>query len=104
MSLFLATFFLIYGGVHAYALLKARSALGFGWGTALALSPVLALLAAAAIVIAGCESAQSGFRTFEPPTGGGQPVASQSGATAAPPTGAPASGAASAPAVRCSPR
>ncbi len=46
MSLFLITFFLIYGSVHAYALLKAKSALGFGWGTALALSPVLALLVA----------------------------------------------------------
>ncbi len=51
MSLFLVTFFLIYGSVHAYALLKAKSALGFGWGTALALSPLFALLAAAPLVV-----------------------------------------------------
>ncbi|MGE5189180.1 MAG: metallophosphoesterase [Gemmatimonadota bacterium] len=51
MSLFLATFFLVYGSVHAYALLKAKSALGFGWGTALALLPVLALLAAGPVIV-----------------------------------------------------
>ncbi len=51
MSLFLVTFFLIYGSVHAYALLKAKSALGFGWGTALALSPLLALLVAAPLIV-----------------------------------------------------
>lgn len=51
MSLFLITFFLIYGSVHAYALLKTKSALGLGWGTALALSPVLALLVAAPLIV-----------------------------------------------------
>ncbi len=51
MSLFLLTFFLIYGSVHAYALFKARSAFGFGWGTALALSPLLALLVAAPLIV-----------------------------------------------------
>lgn len=51
MSLFLLVFFAVYGSVHAYALLKARAALGFGWGTALALSPVLALLAAAPVIV-----------------------------------------------------
>ncbi len=51
MSLFLLTFFLIYGSVHVYALLKARSALGFGWGTALAVSPLLALLVAAPLLV-----------------------------------------------------
>ena len=51
VSLFLVTFFLIYGSVHVYALLKARSALGFGWGTALALSPLLALLVAAPLLV-----------------------------------------------------
>ena len=51
MRLFLLTFFAVYGGVHAYALLKAKSALGFGWGTALAISPLLALLAAAPVIV-----------------------------------------------------
>ncbi len=51
MSLFLLTFFLIYGSVHLYALLRAKSALGFGWGTALALSPLLALLLAAPLLV-----------------------------------------------------
>ena len=51
VSLFLVTFFLIYGGVHAYALLKAKSALGFGWGTALGLSPLLALFVAAPLIV-----------------------------------------------------
>ncbi len=51
MSLFLVTFFLIYGSIHAYALLKAKSALGFGWGTALAISPLLALLIAAPLIV-----------------------------------------------------
>ena len=39
MILFLATFFTIYGSVHVYALLKARTAFGLGWagGSALAL-------------------------------------------------------------------
>ncbi len=31
MILFLLTFFTIYGGVHVYAFLKARTAFGFGW-------------------------------------------------------------------------
>lgn len=51
MSLFLVTFFLIYGSVHAYALLKAKSALGFGWGAALAITPLLALLVAAPLIV-----------------------------------------------------
>ncbi len=51
MSLFLVTFFLIYGSVHAYALFKAKSALGFGWGTALALCPLLGLLIAAPLIV-----------------------------------------------------
>ena len=33
MSLFLLTFFLVYGSVHVCALLKARSALALGGGT-----------------------------------------------------------------------
>jgi predicted MPP superfamily phosphohydrolase len=50
MSLFLLSFFLVYGSLHAYALLKARSALAFGPGTTLALLPLLAVLLCAPIV------------------------------------------------------
>jgi predicted MPP superfamily phosphohydrolase len=50
MSLFLLSFFLVYGSIHAYALLKARSALAFGPGTTLALLPLLAVLLCAPIL------------------------------------------------------
>lgn len=50
MSLFLLSFFLIYGSMHAYALLKARSALALGTGTMLALLFPLAVLLCAPIV------------------------------------------------------
>ncbi len=50
MSLFLLSFFLVYGSLHAYALLKARSALAFGPGTTLALLPLLAVLLCAPIL------------------------------------------------------
>ncbi|MGB3097534.1 MAG: metallophosphoesterase [Candidatus Deferrimicrobiaceae bacterium] len=51
MSLFLITFLLVYGSVHAYALLKAKSALGFGWGTAAVLAPALVALTCAPLII-----------------------------------------------------
>ncbi len=51
MSLFLLTFFLVYGGTHAYALFKARTALEFGGGTSLALIPPLALLMCGPILV-----------------------------------------------------
>ena len=50
MSLFLLSFFLIYGSMHAYALLKARSALAFGPGTTLALLLLLGVLLCAPII------------------------------------------------------
>jgi predicted MPP superfamily phosphohydrolase len=50
MSLFLLSFFLIYGSMHFYALLKARSALAFGPGTTLALLLLLGILLCAPIV------------------------------------------------------
>jgi predicted MPP superfamily phosphohydrolase len=50
MSLFLLSFFLIYGSMHAYALLKARSALAFGPGTTLALLLLFGILLCAPIV------------------------------------------------------
>jgi predicted MPP superfamily phosphohydrolase len=49
MSLFLLSFFMIYGSMHAYAFLKARSALALGPGTTLALLLLLALLLCAPI-------------------------------------------------------
>ena len=51
LSLFLITFFLVYGSSHAYALLKAKSALGFGWGTAAVLAPALAMLTCAPLIV-----------------------------------------------------
>lgn len=50
MSLFLLSFFLIYGSMHAYALLKARSALAPGPWTMLALLVLLGILLCAPIV------------------------------------------------------
>jgi uncharacterized protein len=50
MSLFLLSFFLVYGSMHAYALLKARSALAPGPWTMLALLLLLGLLLCAPIV------------------------------------------------------
>jgi len=50
MSLFLLSFFLIYGSMHAYVLLKARSALALGTGAMLALLLPIALLVCAPIV------------------------------------------------------
>ena len=38
MSLFLLTFFVLYGGVHVYSFLKARQAIGFGILPAVALA------------------------------------------------------------------
>lgn len=51
MRWFLVVFFLVYGSTHLYALLKAKSALGFGWGTALALVPVLAVLTCGPVIV-----------------------------------------------------
>ena len=51
MSLFLIVVFLIYGSAHGYALLKAKSALGFGWGTAAAIAPVLIAFTFAPLII-----------------------------------------------------
>ncbi|MGZ8450064.1 MAG: metallophosphoesterase [Candidatus Deferrimicrobiaceae bacterium] len=50
MSLFLLSFFLVYGSLHAYALLKARSAMALGYGATLALLPLFAVLLCAPIL------------------------------------------------------
>jgi len=49
MSLFLLSFLLVYGSMHAYALFRARTALAFGPWTTLALLPLLLLLLCAPI-------------------------------------------------------
>jgi hypothetical protein len=51
LSLFLLTFFLIYGGTHAYALSKAQAALGLGWKTTLAAIPLLAALLCGPLIV-----------------------------------------------------
>jgi hypothetical protein len=48
---FLLTFFLIYGSVHAYAFFKARVAFGFGRGVSLATIPVLAALCGGPLIV-----------------------------------------------------
>ena len=50
MTLFLLSFFLVSGSMHAYALLKARSALALGPGTMLALLFLLGVLLCAPII------------------------------------------------------
>ncbi|MHB8833157.1 MAG: metallophosphoesterase [Desulfobacteria bacterium] len=50
MSLFLLSFFLVYGSMHAYVLLKAKSALALGPTTTLALLLLLAILLCAPIL------------------------------------------------------
>lgn len=47
MSLFLLTFFLLYGGVHAYSLLKARTAFGLSQQTTVALIFWMAMMVVA---------------------------------------------------------
>jgi predicted MPP superfamily phosphohydrolase len=51
MNLFLLTVFVVYGGMHVYAFLKARSALGFGWGPGLALGAVMLCMVPALFLI-----------------------------------------------------
>jgi predicted MPP superfamily phosphohydrolase len=51
LSLFLLTFFLVYGGTHAYAFRKAQAALGFGWTAALGVIPVLSALCCAPLIV-----------------------------------------------------
>jgi len=48
---FLVVFFLVYGSANLYALLKAKWSLGFGWGTALAVAPVLAALTCGPLIV-----------------------------------------------------
>ncbi len=51
MSLFLITFFLIYGGMHALALLRLRSALSLSAGAAAALAVVMVCMTIAPVLV-----------------------------------------------------
>ncbi len=57
MVLFLLTFFLIYGSVHAYAFLKARAALAFGVWTGIFVAAFMALMIAAPFIVRFSEKA-----------------------------------------------
>lgn len=62
MTLFLATFFLIYGGMHLYAFLKAKAALAFGIQTSLGIGFFMLLMIFAPILVRFSERA--GFESF----------------------------------------
>ncbi|SNB46433.1 metallophosphoesterase [Geobacter sp. DSM 9736] len=51
MSLFLLMFFLLYGGVHMYAFVKARSAIGFGVTSAWLIGIFMAVMVVAPVLV-----------------------------------------------------
>src|SRR5512135_910607 len=51
MTLFILFVFGIYGSVHVYAFVKARQALGFGWGVGVALAAFMAFMVASVFLI-----------------------------------------------------
>jgi len=65
MSLFLLTFFVLYGGMHLYALLKARSAFGFGPAVLVLLAVFMLIMVLAPVIIRISEKA--GFEGFAIP-------------------------------------
>jgi len=58
MTLFLIAFFLIYGGMHAYSFLKARSALLFGFGPGLALAIFMLVMVVSPLIVRTLELAE----------------------------------------------
>jgi hypothetical protein len=62
MRLFLVVFFLVYGGVHAYAFLKARAAFGFGFRTGLLVALFMLLMVLAPVIVRVSE--KEGFELF----------------------------------------
>jgi predicted MPP superfamily phosphohydrolase len=62
MTLFLLTFFLIYGSVHLYAFLKAKAAFAFGIHTGIYIALVMVLMIFAPIIVRLSEKA--GFEFF----------------------------------------
>jgi uncharacterized protein len=65
MSLFLLTFFLLYGGMHFYAFVKARGAFGFGPGVLVFLVIFMLIMIFAPVIIRISEKA--GFEGFAIP-------------------------------------
>jgi predicted MPP superfamily phosphohydrolase len=55
MTFFFFFIIFVYGGIHAYAFLKARQALGFGWGAGLALALFMAFMVMAVFLIRSLE-------------------------------------------------
>jgi uncharacterized protein len=51
VTLFLATFFLLYGGIHCYVFLKTRAAVPLGLTGSLALVAVMALMVLASVIV-----------------------------------------------------
>lgn len=62
MTLFLLTFFLIYGSVHLYAFLKAKAAFAFGIHTGIYIALVMVLMIFAPVIVRLSEKA--GFEFF----------------------------------------
>ena len=57
MTFFLFVFFLLYGGMHFYAFVRAKAALAFGFGSGLLLAAFMVLMIAAPFIIRGLERA-----------------------------------------------
>lgn len=55
MTLFILFIFGVYGGVHAYAFLKARQAFGFGWGAGIVIALFMAFMIGAVFLIRSLE-------------------------------------------------
>jgi predicted MPP superfamily phosphohydrolase len=55
MTLFIFLVFGVYGGVHAYAFLKARQAFGFGWGAGIVVALFMAFMVGAVFLIRSLE-------------------------------------------------
>jgi predicted MPP superfamily phosphohydrolase len=62
VTLFLFTFFLLYGGMHFYAFIKARAALAFGFQTSIYVAVFMAIMLFAPFIIRVSERA--GFEVF----------------------------------------
>ncbi|MGD1075048.1 MAG: metallophosphoesterase, partial [Thermodesulfovibrionales bacterium] len=59
MTFFLSVFFMLYGGLHLYAFVKARAALGFGFHTGLCLCLFMAAMTVAPAIVHLLEKAGS---------------------------------------------
>ena len=55
MNLFFLTIFFVYGGVHVYAFLRARSVFGFGWGIGLSVALFMLLMVFGVILVHALE-------------------------------------------------